>query len=94
MASLGHNKSKGMVGGWCISEPIIWMNIMLRGQKEKFVGNLVEALAKRGHSTPISQCAGRLLGWSQGGLGDAHPNMDGEDSGKDWFRKENSTKET
>lgn len=56
--------------------------------------SMAEAMADRGHSTLNCRCIGILHGRNLGGRGGAHPSMEGEDLGENWFWLENLVEET
>lgn len=69
MEASGRGRRNVLVRKWRSSEFVIWMNVLLRGWKEESAGNVVDAMAERGHSAQDCRCVGRFLGRSQGRRG-------------------------
>lgn len=56
MATSGRDRGKFLDERWRISEFVIWMNVLLRGQKEESVGNVVDIMAERGNLALDYRC--------------------------------------
>lgn len=94
MTASSRGRRGGIVEGWRVGMFVTRLFVLCRVWTESFDVHVVEEMANRGNLTPDCQCAGMLHGRNLGGRGVAHPNMQGDDPGENWFRLENSMEET